>query len=162
MAVILWGKPSITSTSVNPASGAGTSTDLTVPTPVAGSTQLSTESGDKHTADIEGGGYEAIRYDRNSFTLTFAVRFAKGRTMPFEDVSADGVVQGTYKFVVTSEEVGAPVMTLNEATVRYDDEMDADDGARRVYSAESILPASGNQISWNHGSGSGSGSGSGQ
>lgn len=154
MAVILWGKPTITITTVT-----GTSANLTVPTPVADSTQLSTESGDKHTADIEGGGYEAIRYDKNSFTFTFAVRFAKNRTMPFEDVSHDGTVSGTYKFVVTSEETGAPVMTINEASVRYEDEFSADDGARRVYTCESIMPASGDQITWAHGSGSGSGAG---
>ncbi|MBO4718982.1 MAG: hypothetical protein J5658_03810 [Prevotella sp.] len=152
MAIILWGKPTITITNVS-----GSSANLTVPTPVADSTQLSTESGDKHTADIEGGGYEAIRYDKNSFTFTFAVRFAKNRTMPLEDKSADGVITGTYKIVVTSEETGAPTMTINEASARYEDEFSADDGARRIYTFESIMPASGNQIAWTHGSGSGSG-----
>ena len=150
MAKILWGKPSITITSVNPSSGTGTSANLTVPTPVADSTTLTTETGDKHTADIEGGGYEAVRYDKNSFILSFAVRFAEGRTMPFEDVSADGTVEGTYKVELTSDETGAPSMAMNEATVRYEDEFSADDGARRVYYFESIMPASGNQITWTH------------
>ena len=145
MAVILWGKPTITITAVT-----GTSSNLTVPTPVANSTQLSTETGDKHTADIEGGGYEAIRYDKNSFTLEFAVRFAAGRTMPFEDVSHDGVVSGTYKFAVVGQDTGSPTMTLNEANVRYEDEYSADDGAARHYYAESIMPASGDQITWTH------------
>lgn len=152
MAVILWGKPTITVTAVT-----GTSANLTVPTPVADSTQLSTESGDRHTADLEGGGYEAIRYDRNSFTFEFEVRFAAGRTMPFEDVSHDGVVTGTYKFVITSEDTGAPTCTINEATVRYEDNFSADDGARRHYYAESIMPATGDQITWTHAA-SGSGS----
>ena len=146
MAVILWGKPTITITAV----GTGGSANLTVPTPVADSTQLTTESGDRHTADIEGGGYEAVRYDKNSFTFEFAVRFAKDRTMPFEDVSHDGVVAGTYKIVVTSEETGAPSMQITEAQVRYEDEMNADDGARRHYYCESIIPASGDQIVWTH------------
>ena len=146
MAIILWGKPTITITGVS----GSQSSNLTVPTPVADSTQLSTESGDKHTADIEGGGYEAIRYDKNSFTLEFSVRFAAGRTMPFEDVSHDGTVTGTYKFVVTSEDTGAPSMTINEANVRYEDEYTADNGAMRHYYAESIMPASGDQISWSH------------
>ena len=153
MAIILWGKPSITITAVGGAS-ADQSANLTVPTPVADSTQLSTETGDKHTADIEGGGYEAVRYDKNTFTLEFSVRFAQGRTMPFEDKSHDGTVTGTYKFVVTSEETGAPKMTMNEANVRYEDEYNTDDGARRHYYAESIVPASGDQISWSHASAS--------
>ena len=145
MAVILWGKPTITITTVT-----GTSAKLTVPTPVADSTQLSTESGDKHTADIEGGGNEAVRYDKNSFTLEFSVRFAAGRDMPFEDVSHDGVVTGTYKFVVAGEDTGSPTMAINEAAVRYEDEMSADNGAMRHYFAESIIPASGDQITWTH------------
>lgn len=149
MAIILWGKPTITITAVGGAT-ADQSANLTVPTPVADSTQLSTETGDKHTADIEGGGYEAVRYDKNSFTLEFSVRFAQGRTMPFEDKSHDGNVTGTYKAVVTSEETGAPTMSLNEATVRYEDEYNADDGARRHYYMESIIPASGDQITWTH------------
>lgn len=145
MAVILWGKPTITITTVT-----GTSTKLTVPTPVADSTQLTTETGDKHTADIEGGGYEAVRYDKNSFTLEFSVRFAQGRDMPFEDVSHDGAVTGTYKFVVAGEDEGSPTMAMNEASVHYEDELTADDGARRHYFCESIIPASGDQITWTH------------
>lgn len=145
MAVILWGKPTITITAVK-----GTSTKLTVPTPVADSTSLSTETGNKHTADIEGGGYEAVRYDKNTFTLEFSVRFAAGRDMPFEDVSSDGTVQGTYSFAVTSEETGAPTMTIAEASVHYEDEFSASDGAARHYFAESLTPATGDQITWTH------------
>ena len=153
MATILWGKPNITAEAVG-GSDSDKSKNLTIPTPVADSTQLSTETGDKHTADIEGGGYEAVRYDKNTFTLEFAVRFAKGRTMPFEDVSSDGNVKGTYKFTVSGEDVGSPTMTINEGTVRYEDEYSADDGAARHYFVESLVPSDGgDQITWDHGSG---------
>ena len=158
MAVILWGKPDITITAVG-GSAAEQSSNLTVPTPVADSTQLTTQAGDKHTADIEGGGYEAVRYDKNTFVLEFSVRFAQGRTMPFEDKSSDGSVTGTYKFVVKGQDAGSPQMTMQEATVRYEDEMTADDGARRHYYAESLVPASGDQITWSHASTPSSGSG---
>lgn len=152
MAVILWGKPEITITAVG-GSASEKSANLAVPTPVADSTQLTTETGDKHTADIEGGGYEAVRYDKNTYTLEFSVRFAQGRTMPFEDKSSDGAVTGTYKFVVTGQDAGSPTMTMQEATVRYEDEMNADDGARRHYFAESLVPTGGgDQITWSHGS----------
>lgn len=146
MAVILWGKPSITITAVT-----GTSADLTVATPVADSTQLTTEAGERHTADIEGGGYEAVRYDRGSFTLEFSVRFAKDRTMPFADASIDGQVTGTYKFEVQEAGAlkGAPKLTVNEATVRYEDNYSADGGAYRHYFAESIVPTGdSDQIFW--------------
>ena len=149
MAVILWGKPNITITAVGGASSEQ-SANLTVPTPVADSTQLTTEAGEKHTADVEGGGFEAVRYDRNTFTLEFSVRFAQGRTMPFEDKSSDGSVTGTYKFVVTGQDTGSPTMTMNEATVRYEDELSADNGALRHYYCDSIIPASGDQITWSH------------
>ena len=156
MAIILWGKPAITVTAVGGAAS-DRSANLTVPTPVADSTQLSTEAGDKHTADIEGGGYEAVRYDKNTYILEFSVRFAAGRTMPFEDKSHDGSVSGTYKFVVAGEDTGSPSMTMNEAQVRYEDEYSADDGARRHYYAESLVPTGGSdQITWAHAASSGS------
>ena len=159
MAVILWGKPTITVTAVGGAT-ADKSANLTVPTPVADSTQLSTETGDKHTADIEGGGYEAVRYDRNTYTLEFSVRFAAGRTMPFEDKSHDGKVTGTYKFEIKGEDTTSPTMRMKEANVRYEDELTADDGARRHYFCESIIPeGGGDQIVWFHNAG-GSTSGS--
>lgn len=156
--VLLWGKPSITITSVTPASGEGTSTKLTVPDIVSGSTQLSTETGQEHTADIEGGGYEARRYDKNTFTFEFACRFAQNRVMPFSDVSTDGKIKGTYKVVVAGEDTGSPTMTINEATVRYEDNMTAEDGAQRHYYFESLVPAGGGkQIVWDAGNGSASG-----
>lgn len=146
MATILWGKPALTITVV---SSTNASANLTVPTPVEDSTQLSTERGDKHEANIEGGGYEAVRYDKGSFTLEFSVRFATGRTMPFADVSHDGITTGTYKFVVSDPaDNTAPKMQMNEAVVSYEDEYSADNGAMRHYFCESIIPESGDQITW--------------
>lgn len=160
MATILWGKPSITVTAVSGVAGA--SSRLTIPTPVVDSTSLSTERGDKHTADIEGGGFEAVRYDRGSFTLEFSVRFAKERFMPFSDVSKDGVVTGAYQFVIADpDDASAPTMTMHQATVSYEDEYNADDGARRHFYCDSIVPEDGSeQITWSDGAGaSGSGQG---
>ena len=149
MAVILWGKPTITVTVVGGAA-ADQSANLTVPTPVEGSTALSTETGDKHEALIEGGGNEAVRYDRNKYTLEFSVRFAAGRTMPFEDKSSDGRITGTYKFVIKGEDNASPQMALNEGIVRYEDVMSLADGAARHYFIESLVPVSGDQITWTH------------
>lgn len=151
MAVILWGKPTFTVTAVGGAS-ADQSANLTVPTPVEGSTALSTETGDKHEALVEGGGNEAVRYDRNKYTLEFVVRFAAGRTMPFEDKSSDGRVTGTYSFVIKGEDATSPTMTLAEGSVRYEDEMSLADGAARHYYVESLVQQSGDQITWSHAS----------
>lgn len=149
MAVILWGKPTITVTAVGGAS-ADQSANLTIPTPVEGSTGLSTETGEKHEALVEGGGNEAVRYDRNKYTFEFAVRFAAGRTMPFEDKSHDGRITGTYQFVVKGEDATSPTMTIAEGSVRFEDEVSLTDGAARHYFVESLVPQSGDQITWTH------------
>ena len=150
MAVILWGKPTITITAVG--SSSDNSANLTVPTPAAGSVQLTTNTGDDHTADLEGGGYEARRHDRNSFVFEFSVRFADARTMPFEDKSHDGIITGQYSVACKGEDTDSPTMTLNLCTARFEDEVSMDDGARRHYFLESLVPASGDQITWTHGS----------
>lgn len=149
MAVILWGKPTITVTAVGGAA-ADQSANLTVPTPVEGSTALSTETGEKHEALVEGGGNEAVRYDKNKYTFEFSVRFAAGRTMPFEDKSHDGNITGTYSFSIKGEDSASPTMTIAEANVRYEDEMSLTDGAARHYFAESLVQQSGDQITWTH------------
>lgn len=150
MATILWGKPKFDVTSVN---SVGASSLLTIPTPVQGSISLTTEAGEKHEANVEGGGAEAKRADKNSFTLEFSVRFAAERKMPFSDVSHDGNVTGSYKFVISDpENTSAPKMTMKEANVRYEDEFDPDDGARRHFYAESVVPTDdSDQIEWSDG-----------
>ena len=149
MAIILWGKPTFPATAVGGAA-ADRSSNLDIPTPVEGSTALNTEAGDKHEALVEGGGNEAVRYDRSKFTFEFSVRFAAGRTMPFEDKSHDGVITGTYGFTIKGEDTASPVMSIAEAQVRYEDEMSLTDGAARHYYAESLVPETGDQITWTH------------
>ena len=148
MAKILWGKPKITISNVE---GSGeTSKALEVPTPVINSTQLSTERGDKHTADVEGGGNEATRYDRGSHTLEFEIRFAAGRVMPLQDQCKDSTIGGTYKIEVENpEDPTAPKMTIHECTGSYEDLLDAEDGARRHYYFDTQIPSDeGEQITW--------------
>lgn len=147
MATILWGKPKIT---MNNVSGSVSSKALEVPTPVVNTTQLSTTRGDKHTADIEGGGNEAVRYDRGSHTLEFEVRFAAGRVMPLQDQCQDGIISGVYKIEVEDPvDNTAPKMIMHEGTGSYEDILDADDGARRHYYFDSQIPdGGGEQITW--------------
>lgn len=149
MAVILWGKPAIT---IAAATGSTvTSTALTVDTPVMDSTQLNTERGEKHEANIEGGGNEAVRYDKGKFTLEFEVRFANDRTLPLSDVSADGNIQGEWKVTVADSvsAASAPQVSLNKCVASYEDMYSADEGARRHYYFESVVPSdSSAQITW--------------
>lgn len=150
MAVILWGKPLITISNLTGA--AITSNALTVPTPVIDTTQLSTERGEKHEAQIEGGGNEAVRYDRGKHTLEFEVRFAKDRVMPLQDQCQDGIIKGSYKLEVEDpEDSTAPKMTMADGVGSYEDILNADDGARRHYYFDSQVPTGGgDQITWSN------------
>lgn len=149
MAVILWGKPQIEIEAIT--GSTVTSSALTVPTPVENSTSLTTERGEKHEARIEGGGNEAVRYDKGSHTLEFEVRFAKDRTMPLQDVSHDSVISGEWKVTVSDpNDSTAPKMAINVATGSYEDMLDAADGAKRHYYFDSEIPASGDQITWSN------------
>jgi hypothetical protein len=150
MAVILWGKPLITISNLEGA--AITSRALTVPTPVINSTQLTTERGEKHEAQIEGGGNEAVRYDRGKHTLEFEVRFAKDRVMPLHDQCQDGIIKGSYKIEVADpDDNTAPKMTMADGVGSYEDILNADDGARRHYYFDSQVPTGGgDQIAWSN------------
>ncbi len=150
MAVILWGKPAITIS--NQTGATITSSALNVDTPVINTTQLSTERGEKHEAQIEGGGNEAVRYDRGKHTLEFEVRFAKARIMPLQDQCQDGIIKGSYKIEVADpNDNTAPKMTMNDAVGSYEDILNADDGARRHYYFDSQVPTGGgDQITWSN------------
>ena len=47
-----------------------------VPTPVENSTVLTGTKGDKTEAKVEGGEVEAVKYGKNTYTLTFNIRAA--------------------------------------------------------------------------------------
>ena len=149
MAVILWGKCAINIEAVTGSSV--TSRALEVPTPVQNSTSLSTERGEKHEALSEGGGNEAVRFDKGKFTLEFEVRFAKDRIMPLYDVSHDCAIAGEWKITVSdADDTTAPKMIMNSGKGTYEDILDQDDGARRHYYFDSEALPTGDQITWDN------------
>ena len=142
--IISWGKPqSITAT---PDTGTGATGGGVLPTPVEGSSELSTEKGDKMEALIEGGEAEAVKYKASKYTFVCQVRFGKDRTMPIE--GTDGVVPGEWSLALVPDETGAPGFTIHRCVCSYEDSWTAEDGGIRTYTFESLKPASGNQITW--------------
>ncbi len=146
--IISWGIPTIVATPGTGASGSA----VTFPTPVDGSTQLSSEKGDKMEALIEGGEAEAVKYKRGKYSLEFQVRIGKGRLPDSSSMidGQDGVVAGEWSVQLTPEDSasGAPGFTMPRSVCSYVDSYTSADGIIRTYTFDSLKPESGNQIVW--------------
>lgn len=142
--IISWGVPTIKATKYN-GSSVGKS-PITFPTPVDGSTQLSTEKGDKMEALIEGGEPEAIKYKRGKYTVEFQIRLGADRTWPID--GTDGVVDGEWQFELAAEDPTAPGFKIHKSVCSYEDSYTSEDGIIRTYSFESLKPENKAQIEW--------------
>ena len=120
-----WGKPTLKVWQIA-ADGTTTGEGTTLPTPIEDSTELQSEKGDKMEAKVEGGENEAVKYKRNTYTLVFNIRRAKGRTLPFE--INDGLVSGNYKVQLIPEDDTTPGFTLNSGVVSINETWTAADG----------------------------------
>lgn len=151
--IISWGVPTIKATKLA-ADGSVATGDaakaVTFPTPVDGSTQLSTEKGNKMEALVEGGEPEAIKYKRGRYTLEFQVRFGAGRKPEDLIDGTDGVVEGEWQLELEAEDKasGAPGFKFPKSVCSYEDSYTSEDGIIRTYSFESLKPASGAQVNW--------------
>lgn len=141
--IISWGKPAITAT---PVTGTGATGGGALPTPVDGSSELSTEKGEKLEALIEGGEAEAVKYKASKYTFVCQIRFGKDRTMPID--GTDGVVPGEWTLALVPDETGAPGFTMHRAVCSYEESWTSADGGIRTYTFESLKPQTGNQLTW--------------
>ena len=146
--IISWGKPTITATKLG-----GSGSAISIPTPVDGSTQLTSEKGDKMEALIEGGEPEAVKFKRGKYTLEFQVRLGYDTTSSsmreFPIDGTDGVVDGEWSVTLDPEDANAPGFTMPKAVCSYTDNFSSADGIIRTYTFDSLKPDSGNQIQWN-------------
>ena len=113
-------------------------------TPVDGTTQLSSEQGEKMEAAIEGGGNEAVKYKKNTYQLTFDVRQVPERTDPIESV--DGVVADEYSVRITPENPDALGVLIDRAAVNVQKSFTTSDGLISTYTFEVLEPASGEAV----------------
>lgn len=147
--VISWGKPNLLYAKYT-GSEAGQSLDkitskfTKVDTPVNGTTSINVEDGEKHEAEIEGGQVEAVKYDADKFQLQFDIRRAAGRKVLAND--KDGVIAGTYAFVIQPEDPSAPAVLIEATSLKKSPNYASADGLTDHYVADVLVPSTGNSI----------------
>lgn len=134
MAVISWGRPDIYIKDLDATSAKW----IKVPTPADGTTELSTEKGDKTEAKFEGGEIEDVRYAKNTYSLAYQIRLAKAKTMPFD--SKDGVVSHNYAVVLIPEDPTCPGLVIDKSNVSSEDTYSSSDGILVTYTHDALKP----------------------
>lgn len=127
-------------------SGATPSSAVTFPTPVEGTTQLTTTQGDKTEAKVEGGAVVAARYGANTYELAFDIRMHSSlTTLPLD--GKDGVVPGEFKVEIKPKEnTAAPGVTIARASCNVQVAYTSEGGVIATYTFSSLKVEDGNQI----------------
>lgn len=135
MATISWGKPKLwLAKLVN-----GTpSVWKPVPTPADGTTQLNTTKGEKKEAKIEGGEVEAVKYNRNNFSLEFIIRALGGREKLAPD--DDGVIEGEYALKLQPEDPTVTGLYIPRGVLSFEPTYNAADGVQWKYTLDALVP----------------------
>lgn len=142
MAVIGWGQPSIY---IKKLGGTSAKWQL-VPTPAEGTTELSTEKGDKQEAKLEGGANEDVRYNKNTYALSFTLRMTKERIKLIED--QDGIIEDNYSLALVPEDENVPGFIIDKAQVSVEDTWSAEEGGMLTYTFDALQPSVGTQIKY--------------
>lgn len=133
MAVIGWGKPKIFYKDLGTTGAQWT--ELTA-VPVENSTQLETSKGDKKEAKVEGGENQDVRYNKNTYALSFALRAAKSLAKPIQD--ADGLVTNNYSIAVQPEDATIQGILIDKARVSVEDTWSTDEGGLWTYTFNAL------------------------
>lgn len=144
--ILMWGKCSVKFTPID-GSGATINAAVTLPTPIRNSTVLTPQEGDKVDAEVEGGGVEASRRNSPKYTLATNVRITS--TNKTDQLgSVNGIVPGEYEVEVKPlENNAAPVLNIARASVTVMKNYTAEEGGYFAYSAEVLLPETGEMVS---------------
>ena len=145
MATISWGKPSKfeTTPSINGAPAKDAQWE-SIETPKEGTLQMNVTEGSEVTALEEGGGLVDIRYNANTYELTFGEFVKKGKQPTFED--NDGVIAGEHAFRFLPEDPECEGRQIDCAIVRVVETFTTADGIIRTYKARGKKPAEGNTV----------------
>lgn len=143
MAVLGWGKPRVFVKDLDATSPKWEE----LPTPVDGSTQLTTTKGDKQEAKIEGGENEDVKYGKNTYALALNIRAAKGRKRPISD--SDGVVTHNYAVALQPEDKEVQGFCMEKTTVSVEDTFSTEEGGIWAYTFDALKPGSDKkQVQW--------------
>lgn len=119
---------------------------LLFPIPVEDSTQLEATKGAKKEAKIEGGENEAVRYDKNTYSLAANVRIAPEQPKPVVD--HDGSVDGEYEVVVVPENPKAIAIKIDRSTISAGPSFNASEGIIQEYTWDALKPDSGDTVKY--------------
>ena len=136
MAEISWGKPKMWISKLDASNKPTTWKEI--PTPVEGTTTLTTTKGDKKEAKIEGGENEAVKYNRNTFALEFTIRALKGRAKIAED--NDGVIDGNYTIKLQPEDPSVEGIAIDKGTLSFEPTYSSEDGVQWKYTLDALVP----------------------
>lgn len=141
MAVLSWGKPGLYLRKIGDKT---TNKWIKLPTPVEGTTQLTTTKGTKVEAKVEGGENEDVRYGKNTYALEFEIRAAKGRKKPVPD--ADGIIDGNYELALQPEDPEAVGIKIDKGALSVEDTWSSADGGKWKYTLDALKPDTGDQV----------------
>lgn len=133
MAILSWGRCTVYARRTDTSTP---STWVKFPIPADGTATLETSKGDKLEAKVEGGGVEAVKYNKSTYVLNATVRAAAGRAKPIEDT--DGVVEGEYEAVLTPENIKAPGLWLPRSAVSVEEKYDTKEGLQWSYAFDAL------------------------
>lgn len=139
-----WGKPKV---NVG-LRGLGTAptTWMTEHAIVENSAKLTPSKGTKKEAKIEGGENEAVKYNKNTYVFEYEVRVMDGRNPIIQD--NDGLVEGEYALQLIPENPAVSGFIIDRAAVSVEDTWDAENGAKKKYTYDVLVPEQGNQVKW--------------
>lgn len=143
MVQLSWGLPAIEISKLG-ANGLTTTWTRLPFDPVENSTKLTPTKGSKIEAKVEGGENEAVKYKKNTYTLEFEVRAAKGRSKPIED--ADGVINEEYAVRLIPEDPTVEGILIERSQPSAEETFDAENGKKWKYTFDVLKPATGNQV----------------
>lgn len=136
MAVLNWGKPKIEVCEYDANGFPSNPNWVELPTPVEGTTAMSTTEGEKTEAKEEGGGIVDSQQKKATYALQFAL-FEKG-TKPIDD--NDGIVSKNYALRLTPQDTNLNGFILKKCSVGYQYTWTAADGGRWVYTFTALVP----------------------
>lgn len=120
-------------------------------TPVENSTQLTTTKGDKKEAKIEGGEVEAVKYNKNTYSLAAQIRIGLEngkmvRNKPIED--SDGVIDGEYELWLQPENPDGLGMHMANCHLSVEDSFTTEDGILLTYTFDALKTTGHDQVEW--------------
>ena len=118
-----------------------------LPTPVDGTTSLTTTQGEKMEAKIEGGDNEAVKYKANTYELSLQIRLTPEKEDELSVIQdVDGVVAGEYSVMVIPENPAAVGVQIDRASVNVQTAFGSADGTVNTYTFSALKPETGNTV----------------